>query len=170
MRKVLEKQTAWRLCVDILLAGLGTALVGFAEWNSLEFSTWWPIYLVGSFLFLGGLFLIWNGPLCAPVKEEPMPEADGVYLGKFNLNGYTFKAYERETVDGSRQFRLSAFPSITCEQEASRAGAKQENRRGDELGLLPIAIPRKSTASMISINSAYWHHDSGKINFYHRIN
>ena len=48
-----------------------------------------------------------------------MPEADGVYLGKFNLNGYTFKAYERETVDGSRQFRLSAFPSITCEQEAA---------------------------------------------------
>ena len=119
MLKVLEKQTAWRLCVDILLAGLGTALLGFAEWNSLEFSTWWPIYLAGSFLLLGGLFLIWNGPWCAPVKEEPMPEADGVYLGKFNLNGYTFKAYERETVDGSRQFRLSAFPSITCEQEAA---------------------------------------------------
>src|SRR5260370_26593725 len=48
-----------------------------------------------------------------------MPEADGVYLGKFTLNGYTFKAYERETVDGSRQFRLSAFPSITREQEAA---------------------------------------------------
>ena len=61
--------------------------------------------------------LLWRW--CAPVKEEPMPEADGVYLGKFNLNGYTFKAYERETVDGSTQFRLSAFPSITCEQEAA---------------------------------------------------
>jgi hypothetical protein len=121
MGKVLEKQTAWRLCVDILLAGLAMALLGFAEWNGLEFSTWWPIYLAGSFLFLGGLFLtmIWNGPSCAPVKEEPMPEADGVYLGKFNLNGYTFKAYKRETVDGSTQFRLSAFPSITREQEAA---------------------------------------------------
>ena len=119
MRQVLEKQTAWWLCVDILLAGLGTALLGLAEWNSLEFSTWWPIYLAGSFLLLGGLFLIWNGPWCAPVKEEPMPEADGVYLGKFTLNGYTFKAYERKTVDGSRQFRLSAFPSITREQEAA---------------------------------------------------
>lgn len=101
-----------------LARGLGMALLGFGEWNSLEFSAWWPIYLAGFFLFLGGLFLIWNGPWYAPVNEEPMPEADGVYLGKFNLNGYSLKTYERETVDGSRQFRLSAFPSITREQEA----------------------------------------------------
>jgi hypothetical protein len=119
MQKVLQKQPGWLLGVDILLAGLGVALCGFAQWNGPQFSTWWLIYLSGSFLFIGGLFLIWNGPWCAPVKQGPTPEADGVCLGKFNLNGYTFKAYERETVDGSRQFRLSAFPSITRDQEAA---------------------------------------------------
>jgi hypothetical protein len=118
-QKVLQKQTGWLLGVDILLAGLGVALFGFAEWNRLQFSTWWLIYLSGSFLFIGGLFLIWNGPWCAFVKEGPTPEADRVWVGKFNLIGYTFKAYERETAEGSRQFRLSAFPSITRDEEAA---------------------------------------------------
>src|SRR5258708_12506953 len=116
---VMRRETSGGLWVDMLVGGVGTGLGGFGEWNSLEFSTWWPIYLAGSFLFLGGLFLIWNGSWCAPVKEEPMPEADGAYLGKFNLNGYTFKAYERETVDGISQFRFSAFPSLTFQQETA---------------------------------------------------
>jgi hypothetical protein len=119
MSVVTKKGGGLWVCVDIFLAGLGWVLLNFEVWNSLEFSTWWPIYLIGLFLFLGGLFLTWNSPWNAPENEEPMPKADRMYLGKFNLNGYSFKAYERETVEGTRQFRLDAFPSITREQEAT---------------------------------------------------
>src|SRR5260370_36851529 len=98
MRQVLEKQTAWWLCVDILLAGPGTALLGLAEWNSLEFSTWWPIYIAGCLLLLGGLFLIWNGPWCAPGKEGPMADADRAYHREVHLHGGTFKPYSRRDV------------------------------------------------------------------------
>jgi hypothetical protein len=111
MRKAPQEQTAWPICVGVLLTYLGMALVGFGGWYSLELSQRYLIYLAGSIFFLGGLLLIWKDLLSAPkFLEEPMPEPEGAYLGSFDLNGYSFKAYERETADGGRQFRLIHFP------------------------------------------------------------
>jgi hypothetical protein len=120
MQKAREEQPAWRICVGILLTYLGMALIGFGGWYSLELSMRWFIYLVGSTVFLAGLFLIWKDPLSTPgFQEEPTQEPKSIYLGKFDLNGYSFRAYERETDKAGRQFRLISFRSLTPEREAA---------------------------------------------------
>jgi hypothetical protein len=64
--------------------------------------------------------LIWKDPLSTPgFQEEPTQEPKSIYLGKFDLNGYSFRAYERETDKAGRQFRLISFPSLTPEREAA---------------------------------------------------
>jgi hypothetical protein len=117
--------------------------MGLGVLYSLELWLRWLIYLLGFNLFAAGFFLIWKDLLSAPERpEEPTPERseqEGVYLGSFDLNGYSFKAYERETGDGNRQFRLISFPPLTNEREAALiryivpdrkylAGEEQEDR------------------------------------------
>ena len=48
-----------------------------------------------------------------------MSESDGIFLGKFELNGRSITAYERENDLGGRQLRLNSYPAITPEQEAA---------------------------------------------------
>ena len=68
----------------------------------------------------GGLFLIWKDPLATPSSQEESPlELNGVYLGRFNFNGYSIKAYERENKQGAKQFRLTSIPALTAEKEAA---------------------------------------------------
>jgi hypothetical protein len=51
---------------------------------------------------------MWKALLSAPERpEEPtpeQPEQEGGYLGSFDLDGYSFEAYERENAEGNRQF------------------------------------------------------------------
>ena len=42
-----------------------------------------------------------------------------MYLGKFQLNGYLFEAYEREGNKGGKEFRLVSTPSVSPAQEAA---------------------------------------------------
>lgn len=120
MRKACQKQVAWPICVGILLVCLGVALIAFGEWHSLDLSAGCLHYLAGFTVLLGGLFLIWKDPLSAPTfPEELAPEPEGVYLGRFKLNGYSFEAYECETTKGGRQFRLISFPAVAPEREAA---------------------------------------------------
>jgi hypothetical protein len=99
------------------------ALVGLGGWYSFELGLRWLIYLAGFILFLGGLLLIWKdllGELEFP--EDPTvqtPEPGGVYLGSFTLNGHSFKAFERDTDMGWRQFRLISSPPFNSEREAA---------------------------------------------------
>ena len=110
MRKVLETRAAWPICAGTLLAGLGMALISFGVWYSLA----------GLFLFLGGVFLTWKDLQRASTFQEKLAlEPEGVYLGRFDLNGYSFKAYERESGKNSTQLRLISFPAVTPEREAA---------------------------------------------------
>jgi hypothetical protein len=88
MRKTYQEQVLWPICVEILLACVGMALIGFGEWNNLDLSRGWLIYPLGLTMFLGGLFLIWNDPLSIPApQDEPTSNSNGIYLGRFELNG-----------------------------------------------------------------------------------
>jgi hypothetical protein len=107
--------------VGIVLISLGIALFGCGSW--LELWLRWLIYLLGFTLFLAGFFLICKDLLSAlELPEEPtpeQPEPEGVYLGSFDLNGYSFEAYERKIANGSRQFRLISFPPLRPQREAA---------------------------------------------------
>ncbi len=119
-RQAREEQAAGPICVGILLTFLGLTLIGVEECYSLELSRGWLIYMAGFTVFLSGLFLIWKDLLSAPTfQEELAAEPEGVYLGRFDLNGYSLKAYEREADNGGRQFRLISFPAATHEREAA---------------------------------------------------
>jgi len=117
------EQSAWPICVGILLTYIGMALIGLGGWCSFELSLRCLIYLAGFILFLGGFLLIWKDLLSAPAcPEEPTaetPELEGTYLGSFALNGHSFKAFECETDMGRRQFRLISSPPLNSEREAA---------------------------------------------------
>jgi hypothetical protein len=69
---------------------------------------------------LWALLLLWTDPSSAPIFPEELGPGPRVgYLGRFKLNGYSLKAYERETDKGDRQFRLIACPPVTIEREAA---------------------------------------------------
>lgn len=120
MRKAYQTQVVWPICAGILLACVGMALIGFGEWNSLDLSQGWLVYLLGLTFFFAGLFLVWIDPLATPaLQDESVSESDGIYLGRFELNGRSIRAYERESDLGGRQLRLKSYPAITPEQEAA---------------------------------------------------
>ena len=78
------------------------------------------IYVGGSLLFLSGLFLIWiDANRLAAVRYVPALESRGMYLGKFQLNGYLFEAYERQGNNGGKEFRLVSSPSVSPAREAA---------------------------------------------------
>jgi predicted membrane channel-forming protein YqfA (hemolysin III family) len=108
------------ICVGVLLACLGMALIGLGEWHSLDFSTGWLMYLGGVIFLLGGLFLLWKDPLTTfSSQQKPSLELNEVYLGRLNLNGYSIRACERENNQGVIQFRLTSIPALTPEKEAA---------------------------------------------------
>jgi hypothetical protein len=125
MPKARQAQLTWPICVVVLLTYLGIALILIGLGESHRFELWLRclIYVVGFALFLSGIFLMRKDQLSAPqFPEEPTlepPEPEGVYLGSFDLNGYSFKAYECQIAKDGRQFRLISFPPLTPEREAA---------------------------------------------------
>jgi hypothetical protein len=122
-RKYLRLASSWNraVWVDIVLISLGITLFGCGSW--LELWLRWLIYLLGFTLCLAGFFLICKDLLSAlELPEEPtpeQPEPEGVYLGSFDLNGYSFRAYERKIANGSGQFRLISFLPLSPQREAA---------------------------------------------------
>jgi hypothetical protein len=122
MRTIREKSATVQLLIGIVLAEAGAALVGCGEWNLLQIGRPLLFYAIGFLLFVVGIFLIWKEPLSAMiVEEEAMPisaTAKCKILGRIDLNGIYFEAYEEETGHGSKRFRLRSFPPIGPEREA----------------------------------------------------
>ena len=78
------------------------------------------IYVGGGLLFLSGLVVIQIDAIGWPaVRQASALQATGKYLGNFRLNGYSFRAYERQTNDGKKEFRLASFPSMGHLREAA---------------------------------------------------
>jgi hypothetical protein len=52
--------------------------------------------------------------------EDVLPiEVDGIELGGIHLNGRYLVAYESETADGKKRFRLASMRTLTPEREAA---------------------------------------------------
>jgi len=94
----------------------GFVLIGILNWDS---STYLAVNLVvglaGTGLCIAGFRLL----LVATADDSPPIDVDGVELGSVQVNGYYLVAYERETSDGRKQFRLASSRTLTPEREAA---------------------------------------------------
>ena len=122
MHSIRERSATLQLLIGIVLAEAGVVLVGCDEWNLLQIGSPLLFYAVGFLLCAVGMFLIWKEPLSALiVEEEAMPiSATGKcrILGRIDLNGIYFEAYEEETGHGGKRFRLQSFPPVGPVREA----------------------------------------------------
>jgi len=121
MSKNRNASSPWQLVAGIFFIYCGLALVGCGEVNLLQTRT--PeLYYVGGFLLcMFGILLIWKEPLeVLFIQNQETPEQSGgrTLLGRIKLNGYCFEAYEEETADNHRRFRLQSFPPTGPEREA----------------------------------------------------
>jgi hypothetical protein len=57
--------------------------------------------------------------LLIATEDEPPIEVHGIELGSIELNGRYLVAYESETPDGKKQFRLASTQALTPEREAA---------------------------------------------------
>jgi len=120
MQETNKRDSVWHLFAGVLAADLGVLLIGLGGWDALKTEMRILIYLGGSLLFLSGLFLIWiDAVRLAALNHEPALESTGTYLGKFQLNGYLFEAYEREGNNAGKEFRLVASPAVSPAREAA---------------------------------------------------
>lgn len=122
MRTIRERSASVQLLIGIVLAEAGVALVGCGEWDLFQIGRPLLFYAIGSLLFVVGMFLIWKEPFSAmSVGEEAMPigtTGKCKILGRIDLNGIYFEAYEEGTDHGGKRFRLKSFPPIGPEREA----------------------------------------------------
>ncbi len=122
MRTIREKSSTVQLLIGIGLAEAGAALVGCGEWNLAPIGNSFLFYAIGFLLFVVGIFFIWKEPLSALIVEEQAEAISATakckILGRIDLNGIYFEAYEEETGHGGKRFRLRSFPPIGPEREA----------------------------------------------------
>jgi hypothetical protein len=111
------RENSWQLIIGVALAEAGVALVGLGGSGVVNI---WATVLIyaGGFLFFGsGIFLVCKEPLSAIlVADEPTPGE--VSLGKINLNGNVFNAYQEAVGSNGKRFRLRSYPPIRPECEA----------------------------------------------------
>jgi hypothetical protein len=123
MRRFQQKSSTWQLLIGIVVAEAGVALVGLGEWDALQIWTRVLICVGGFLVCLVGMFLIWKEPLSALIVQDEAAPAEAMrkckLLGRIDLNGYYFEAYEEEEDDHvGKRFRLRSFPPIGPEREA----------------------------------------------------
>jgi len=123
MGKTQNASSPWHLLSGIFIAYLGFLLIGCGEWNLLSIGS--PLFFyAGGFLMCAlGMLFIWKEPLKALIIEDEeapnqMSSEGKTFLGTIKLNDYYFEAYEEETAEGGRRFRLSSFPTTGPEREA----------------------------------------------------
>jgi hypothetical protein len=117
-----EKSSTSQLLIGTALAEAGAALVGCGEWDVLKTGTPLLFYTAGFIVLAAGMFLIWKEPLSAMIVENGAPgETSGrrKFLGRIDLNGYYFEAYEDESNCDGKRFRLQSFPTMNPEHEAA---------------------------------------------------
>jgi hypothetical protein len=114
-------EEAWGICASILLVCLGIALIGYGRWQNLDISNGWPVYPAGSIFCLAGMhYLGSEDPSREPAyNKDPQLGSKYVCLGRLALNGHSIRAYEIETDQGNKRFRLVSIPAVTHEKEAA---------------------------------------------------
>jgi hypothetical protein len=94
----------------------GFVLVGILNWeSSTSLARNLTLGLAGVALCIFGFRLL----LIATEDDGSSIRVDGTELGYVQLNGYYLVAYERETPDGRKQFRLASSRTLTPEREAA---------------------------------------------------
>jgi uncharacterized membrane protein YedE/YeeE len=93
----------------------GFVLLCLLNW---ERSLYFPVNLA---LGLAGITLCTIGIrlLLIATDDKPAIQVDDAELGCLQLNGYYLVAYERETPEGKKQFRLVSSRTFTPEREAA---------------------------------------------------
>lgn len=111
-----KKWVLFQVVAGFLCITCGFVLVGILNWES-------SIYLpVNVAIALGGLTLGAVGfrLLLVATAEDGAPiQVDGTELGCVQLNGCYLVAYECETPDGRKQFRLASSRPLSPEREAA---------------------------------------------------
>jgi hypothetical protein len=113
----------WQLLPGVFFIYFGLVLVGCGQWNLLPIGTPVFFYAGGVLVCLFGMFLIWKEPIKALIIEDEkasdqMTSEGKTFFGRIKLNGYCFEAYEEETADGGKRFRLLSFPLTDPERKA----------------------------------------------------
>ena len=94
----------------------GFTIVGIINWeSSADLAVNLVTGLVGIVLCVAGIRLL----LIATADDMPPIHVDGVELGSVQINGYYLVAYEHESPDGRKQFRLASSRPLTPEREAA---------------------------------------------------
>jgi hypothetical protein len=104
----------------VLAADRGVSLLALGASDALDSDTRILVYVAGPLCLLSGLSLIWLDTIrLSVVSDEPPSTACDVYLGRFELNNYSFEAYERSANAGRREFRLVSYPWLNPSKEAA---------------------------------------------------
>ena len=111
-----SKSKDWRVYVGGVTSVSGSLLVSSFGWGDLiTLPTCIVLCSFGLVLCVVGFRL-----LCRITIDDKTPiEVDGVKLGCFQLNGCCLLAYEGETRDGRKRFRLAASTQLTSQREAA---------------------------------------------------
>ncbi len=122
--KVEDFHRRWKLLIGIVLAEAAVALIGYGQSDALRLSVMVLLCAGGFLVCVGGMFLIRKEPFRVTIRDDEAA-LDGrtakckeTALGRINLNGYFFEAYEEEAGNGGWRFRLRPVPSINPEREA----------------------------------------------------
>ena len=111
-----KKWVLLQTCGGFLSLIGGFALIGVLNWEgSVYIAVNLALGLLGVTLCIIGfrLFLI-------ATEDDGLPmETNGAELGSIQLNGYRLVAYESETPDGKKQFRLRSWRPLTPQREAA---------------------------------------------------
>ena len=111
-----QKRFIWQISGGVLALSFGFVLLCVLNWaSSVELLQNLALGLAGISLCLTGIRLT----LIATEDDGLPDEVNGTELGRIHFNGYYLIAYESETADGSKQFRLASLRSLTPEREAA---------------------------------------------------
>ncbi|MFY9987037.1 MAG: hypothetical protein WAK31_19910 [Chthoniobacterales bacterium] len=116
MQKRKKKWVLLHTCGGFLSLISGFVLIGILNWESSV------CLAVNLALGLGGVTLCIIGfrLFLIATEEDGLPmEINGVELGSIQLHGYYLVAYESESPDGKKQFRLASCRPLTPEREAA---------------------------------------------------
>src|ERR1700730_18462316 len=123
MNPIRERSSTMQLLIGIALTEGGAVLFGCGEWDDSKTGTRLLFYAAGYLLIGVGMFLIWKEPISAIIIEDEVRPIDVIgnckYLGRIDLNGHCFEAYQEEASHGGKRFRLEALPQIGPEYEAA---------------------------------------------------
>jgi hypothetical protein len=119
-RRPSGKDSPRQFVLGLSIAEFGLLLIGLGAWDALNADMRVLMYVSGSMCLLSGICLIWLDAIkLGTANNKPPSTVNGLYLGRFKLNNYTFDAYERDASGGRREFRLVSNPSVSSAQEAA---------------------------------------------------